>query len=46
MVENLYYHSPHFHLKFWTIDNTDTKNAIGGIERNFVSNSPVNLKEI
>ena len=47
MVKNLYYHSPHFDLKFRTIDNTDTKNTIGGIEKNFMSNSPaVNLEEI
>ena len=45
MVKNFYYHSPHFDLKFWKIDNTDAKNTIGGIERNFMSNSPVNLEE-
>ena len=25
MVKNLYYHSPHFDLKFWTIDNNEPK---------------------
>ena len=46
MVKNLYYHSLHFDLKFWKIDNIDTTNAIGNIQRNYENDSPVNLEEI
>ena len=33
LYKNLYYHSPHFDLKSWTIDNIDTKNAGRSMQR-------------
>ena len=44
IVKNLYYHSPHFDLKFWTIDNTDTKKCNWWHRKEIYS--PINLEEI
>ena len=33
--QNSYLYSLHFDITFWKIDSINTKNVIGGIERNF-----------